>query len=714
MMCKKVLYIGIIFAVTLTLPFEVVAQNPNFDIKILNVVATPKDDQLGLDVYFTVTRGNNEPLIGANIDMATIELLDQTDPSVEATVADPQTPFYVVLLLDASGSMQNVMPQLREAALASLENVPPTARFQVIPFSDLPRPKLPDFLADTPRVARMIEGVNAIPGGVTCLYDSIFYSIDQLEKAATTRQERKAVIAFTDGVDETQTGERCSVYEYDDVLTKARSQGNSLTPVHTIGLCSNASCRNINKRELQNLAFESGGFHASGEANQLGDLFRVIMDGLNAQKVASTDLYVCEGRHRAVLTVKLRDVAAPITMPFDFTSPECYERPAAPPGINIQSVDYDEAEDSYLIIVGVTNPQEAGLVSLKVLSEAGIDVWQRTSSDPQELIPFELSGAELTTNETYSIIAQVFDHDSREVLDEDGEAVIAERELVHNPREAPLPRVTIRSVTPDYQTDLLKIVLEVDNATEFDNQAFYYQFSLNKGGNELAQFDRELYQKQLNLAEALPDILKAATTEVEYLLYMDLSTNEGLKIPIEPFEFNASIPPQPTFWERWGLYIMGISGLGALFIVGWLVASALSKKSEATEFYDPKRPPMTDTYDVDILSQTSTSVSKERTLRIELLPLKDNPAIGQPMRVYHPPCTIGREDCDITIGLKAISREHCKIDKQNDQYFIQDLDSKNNTYLNEQVLSPHVPKALEPGITVVRLGKNVRLKIDIS
>jgi hypothetical protein len=44
---------------------------------------------------------------------------------------------------------------------------------------------------------------------------------------------------------------------------------------------------------------------------------------------------------------------------------------------------------------------------------------------------------------------------------------------------------------------------------------------------------------------------------------------------------------------------------------------------------------------------------------------------------------IGRGDeCDITIHERQISRQHIRVYKQDDQYFVEDLESKNGTWLN--------------------------------
>src|SRR5574341_1305217 len=48
---------------------------------------------------------------------------------------------------------------------------------------------------------------------------------------------------------------------------------------------------------------------------------------------------------------------------------------------------------------------------------------------------------------------------------------------------------------------------------------------------------------------------------------------------------------------------------------------------------------------------------------------------------------VGRdEECDVVVPVRQVSRQHVRIFKQGDRYFIQDLDSKNGTWVNGQQL----------------------------
>src|SRR6185295_7782319 len=99
--------------------------------------AESQGDSLALSIFFTVTDENGQPIPQPNIESAQIQLVGDNSSPVEATYEDPKTPFYIALLLDASGSMANSMGSVHEAAQEALKSAPPTARFGVFKFNDL-------------------------------------------------------------------------------------------------------------------------------------------------------------------------------------------------------------------------------------------------------------------------------------------------------------------------------------------------------------------------------------------------------------------------------------------------------------------------------------------------------------------------------------------------------------------------------------------------
>lgn len=69
----------------------------------------------------------------------------------------------------------------------------------------------------------------------------------------------------------------------------------------------------------------------------------------------------------------------------------------------------------------------------------------------------------------------------------------------------------------------------------------------------------------------------------------------------------------------------------------------------------------------------------------------EGPRAGRRILLDGPELTIGRsEDCDLSIPERQVSRRHARIRQEGDQYVVEDLGSKNGTFLNGQELaSPH-------------------------
>ena len=58
----------------------------------------------------------------------------------------------------------------------------------------------------------------------------------------------------------------------------------------------------------------------------------------------------------------------------------------------------------------------------------------------------------------------------------------------------------------------------------------------------------------------------------------------------------------------------------------------------------------------------------------------------------NPEVIVGRDaDCDVCIGSKAVSREHCAIEAEGDTLTIRDLGSTGGTKLNGEPISSRIP-----------------------
>lgn len=74
------------------------------------------------------------------------------------------------------------------------------------------------------------------------------------------------------------------------------------------------------------------------------------------------------------------------------------------------------------------------------------------------------------------------------------------------------------------------------------------------------------------------------------------------------------------------------------------------------------------------------------------LQAENGPESGHQWELSHDRYVLGRHpDCDIVIDVGAVSRHHCRLFAQGQDYFIEDLGSRNGTFLNERLVSRAQP-----------------------
>jgi pSer/pThr/pTyr-binding forkhead associated (FHA) protein len=99
-------------------------------------------------------------------------------------------------------------------------------------------------------------------------------------------------------------------------------------------------------------------------------------------------------------------------------------------------------------------------------------------------------------------------------------------------------------------------------------------------------------------------------------------------------------------------------------------------------------------------------MSESRTEHPTLVVI-DGPHQGKQWQVVQDEIVAGRDEtCDIFLPERPISRQHVKIYRHNDNYYVQDLESKNGTWLNGKKIEGNHP--LSNG-DVIELAKAVRL-----
>ena len=175
------------------------------------------------------------------------------------------------LLLDASGSMEDDMRLVREAAIKFLTNLPKTENLFIMDFDENIR--LSQYSTDDQRaVSDRIYDVEA--EGWTALYDALGTFLDRMYGI----QGRKTLVVFSDGVDSRST------LSEGDVLDMVRASDVTIHAIQFGGDSKNASRAFTEGRFLRQIAAETGGSYSAGDnLEKLDELYDKILEELFSQ-----------------------------------------------------------------------------------------------------------------------------------------------------------------------------------------------------------------------------------------------------------------------------------------------------------------------------------------------------------------------------------------------------------------------------------------------
>lgn len=691
------------------------------------VTENPDADALALDVFFTVVDAERRPIANPSIQSASIQIVGDST-IYETAVSKPDTPFFVAIVLDTSGSMGGAIDDMRRAASQAINGAPPEAQFAVIRFNEdinLVR----DFSADQARVQDAINSVQVANKG-TCLYDATYTAIDLVNQATSSLpQARRAVIVFTDGRDELVAGEGnpCSRHTYSEVINFATMR-NANVPVHTIGLSGG---QNVNEIELRNLARETGGLAAIGDQAALADSFRQIMDGLKSQWLASAQLFPTQGEHSATLTINLQDGRS-LTENFTFTASRDYFRPPEPVELSLDSLRANEA-GNLVLTLDVTSPQLVGQVEVKVL-DGGVEVSRQATTEIGAVLSFELPAADLELGGQYAIEVTADNPDGAAIKNDKNETVLLEHSFSYDPtvvvEESLVTTVKIEPVRVDEANELLLVGVKTQNGDPIDS----YAIGLVNEQTKLEDFHVDGLRPD---AAGMLTVPLAALGEGSYTILLEARAADGTAVATAEYEDVAYTPPPPPappslfarlsvaltqYWYITLLIVLLVVGL----IVWLMVRSRQDKLITGTPVLQgqgiksaaqPQALHQTMLFDqassADKLTGAKTAAKRPSQPRLRIIQTIDHTLIGQDVALAAFPFTVGREGCDLNIsGDGRVSRRHLSINFENGRYFLTDLHSSNGTFVAGQKLAPDAPFALS-GPVRIDLGKFTALELTI-
>jgi VWFA-related protein len=177
----------------------------------------------------------------------------------------------VGLMLDASGSMENEMRLVREAALKFLTNLPKTENLFVMDFDENIR--ISQYSTDDQRqITERIDEVEAT--GWTALYDAVGTFLERLYAL----DGRKTLVVFSDGVDSRST------LSMGEVLDMVKLSDVTIHSIH-FGASQSRNSRAFEEgRFLRQMSAETGGSYAFGDSlSQLDELYDKLLEELFSQ-----------------------------------------------------------------------------------------------------------------------------------------------------------------------------------------------------------------------------------------------------------------------------------------------------------------------------------------------------------------------------------------------------------------------------------------------
>jgi VWFA-related protein len=209
-----------------------------------------------------------------SLEPSQVRLTDNNLAVAEASVSGSTARQWLVLLLDRSSSLENVIAEVRKSAKTFVAALPQDLRIAVITFaSDIDINQ--DFTQNRRDLEKSIDSIRSWGG--TVLYDASFLACEQLYYQSDPRDLRTLVL-FTDGRDETPVGRRrMSTRTFEEVLTLAERKKIRIV---TVGLGDE-----IDENILKGMASSTGGFYLHApNPKELYGVYRQISQRMRQER----------------------------------------------------------------------------------------------------------------------------------------------------------------------------------------------------------------------------------------------------------------------------------------------------------------------------------------------------------------------------------------------------------------------------------------------
>lgn len=389
----KQFFLVVLVVVLVSAPLFSVHAQSGLAIRLSQIATIETPDAMTLKVYYNVYDPKTGlPVLETIAQTARIDL-PGANYAIDVPVQKPDVPIYVVLVLDASGSMARAAEDLKKSAKQALNNTPDNAFFSVVQFDEEIR-LLQDYTQNIAAVSFAIDQYKVSNKG-TCLYDATYSAVESLQKAPPGR---RAIILFTDGRDENASGQPCSKKTYLELSTLAQQ---TQVPVNTVGLSSRAS--NLNEVELKGLAASTGAFSVIANTDDLAAGFQAIMDGLKAQWMVQAEVYPKKGSNPVVLTLNLGKNET-LTSSFSINSETEYEGPPSPVRGQFAGLQFVPEDQTYNIQLSMTSSELVEYIKVEVWDvKGGAKVAEFTFDKLQQNNVLTIPTDQLVVGRTYQL-----------------------------------------------------------------------------------------------------------------------------------------------------------------------------------------------------------------------------------------------------------------------------------------------------------------------
>lgn len=372
------------------------------DLTISYIEAEPIPEESVYEVraYVSVVDAHGVPVL--DLDRDAFSVLESGSEVEITDVGKSVEGMSILLMLDVSGSMlgmargeyQTKLGAAQAAADSFVQALDAADSVAIMSFGEDNTVEI-GFTNDHNAVRNAIYELEAVAGQGTCLYNAAF---DAVKRLADAPPGNRALVLFTDGIDETQTGQVCSHMTFDDVVERATAR-TTRVPIYTIALG-----QRVNEQELARLTELTGGRTTQAlSEDQLRELFELMANYLKNQYIIGYRSTNVSGEHSLTVTVRYQGQT--------FQDQRAFFAAAPPPTVKFVSpTSGEQIPDVMYPTVKVTSPGAVALVRFFVDGKLVKEV----DKAPYR---FEWDTSDLTSGQ-YILKAEVYDAEGRMDFDE--------------------------------------------------------------------------------------------------------------------------------------------------------------------------------------------------------------------------------------------------------------------------------------------------------